>query len=267
MGTKLSELTESTVLASTDILHTRTSGGVDKKITGSNFVATLDTLLLENYGIYRMFKGLNAVNLTNFLNNTQPQIDGNSAIEIDGGVYWNTSNVSITGSTSNSTWYDIQLTPSGTSFTAAFVARGSGIFNNNKQGLYNGTPRVVACVYRDSSGNFNQKNILNVQNRTVEITLAIGSWNMQSTSNLAIVHGLGTPQDKIISCVIGIYKDSTGQYFPEYYEDGVDGNPGLVWNINSSNVSMAVNTGKIFDSSSFSSTSINRGYIFLRYRI
>ena len=50
MGKKLSELIEATAVAITDIFHLRTTGGIDKKITGKNLIDTSLNLIFTTKG-------------------------------------------------------------------------------------------------------------------------------------------------------------------------------------------------------------------------
>ena len=59
--------------------------------------------------ISNAYKGLNRVVLTNYTGTGKPAIAANSVCEINGTLYTNPSEVAITGSTVNTTWYDILL--------------------------------------------------------------------------------------------------------------------------------------------------------------
>jgi hypothetical protein len=259
MGYKLSQLTEAIAIAVSDILHLRTTGGIDKKFT----YQTLYDQMFTAPGWFRIIKGLNAVNLTNYDTTSAPAIDANSAVEIGGSIYYNTSNVSITGSTSNSTWYDILLTPTGTTFTASYVARGTGTWNEDKQGLYSGSNRVVACVYRDASGNFINKNILQVVNRTISIVIEIGDWNMDTTLSVQPTHGLTVGNIRSVKAVI--------RNDPGTVTYVLNGSPNTgeayIGSIGATSLTLGRRTTGFFDNTTFDSTSYNRGWIPIEYKV
>lgn len=255
MGTKLSDLTAATSIALTDIVHLRTTGGVDKKITKDN-------LFLD------IIKKYMAIQLTEYTTTTVPQIAGSGACEINGVIYTNTSAITITGSTSNSTWYDILLTPSGSSYTASFIARGTGVWSDSKQGLYSGNNRVVACVYRDGSGNFIRKNTIVVIDRSVLLNFEIGDWNMQSTTTLNIAHGLAI--DDIVGTGKVLIKYDTGtQIIPLTISlltgSNLSGDGDI--SFSSTNLILERRSTGIFDSANFNATSFNRGWAPIKYRV
>ena len=112
MGTKMSQLVEATTIDNTDIMHLRTTGGIDKKITFANVLSA------------RLI-GYQAVQLTEVDTVNVPQIAAGGVCEINGVLLSNGGNLSISGTTANNNWYEILLTPSGTTYTASFIAHGS----------------------------------------------------------------------------------------------------------------------------------------------
>lgn len=258
---KMDELTATGIISYNDIMHLRTPGGIDKKIT---FEDLLDSL----------FKGMNNIQLTEFTTFTVPKIAAGGSCEINGKIRTNSSELTITGSTSNNNWYDILLTPSGGTYTASFVARNTGVWSNVKQGLYSGNNRVVACVFRDSSGNFISKNILIVISRTVKIKAEF-IWNMEPVPNseIAVAHGLSNiTKMKTVEAMI---RNDTGNVM--YRVDGyVHGsNLAFRWSgmgsppetvINTNNVYIYRATGFI-GSTEFNSTSIIRGAVIITYEV
>lgn len=212
-------------------------------------------------------KGLNLVVLTEYTTSVVPAINANSVIEIDGVRYTNPSEVAITGATVNSTWYDILLTPSGTTFTASFIARGTGVWSDSKQGLYDGNNRVVAIVYRDGSGNFINKNILNVINRTIEIKMEIGDWDMDATTIVTPLHGFsGASKIRGLDVIIRT-DDSTTHY--SFNSFGVVSPENFSQSIifTSTGVQLTRDLDGFFDGIGFDSISFNRGWIIITYEV
>lgn len=216
----------------------------------------------------RLFKGFMSVALTNYTGTGQPAIVASCGAEINGSFYINPSEVAITGSTSNSTWYDILLTPSGSTFTASFIARGTGVWSDSKQGIYSGNNRVVACVYKDGSGNFINKNVLIVANRTIKIGMEIGDWDMQAGVRLTITEaklGIDTTKIRIVNVLIR-------------HDDGLVCNletghlnnasvAGRWWIDTGTSLVLDRVTGGSFNSVNFDSTSYNRGWIAIEYEV
>lgn len=257
MATKLSDLTAATNVAAGDLIHIRTMGGIDKKITKSDFI----TSIISSPELAFSFKGMSTIQLTEYDTTTVPEIAANCACEIDGTIYNNTSAITISGSTSNSTWYDILLTPSGTSYLASFVARETGVWSDSKQGLYSGNNRVIACVYRDGSGNFINKNVLTVRNRIVEIKMEIGTWDMyvsgSGISYKQVYHGLSSG---FINAEYTVYvhrDDLARAYILAQPHDHY---------IMNSYIYLGYD-GSTFNTTDFNSTGINRGYVILRYKV
>jgi hypothetical protein len=260
MGTKLSQLTEATATADSDIYHLRTTGGIDKKISRLNLFSAINARaqLIED-----LTEGLMRIDIGNYLNNSAPVILAGSVIEINGSIYSTSINVSITGSTSNSTWYDILLTPSGSTFTASYIARGTGTYDNARNGLYSGTNRVVACVYRDGSGNFINKNTLDIINRTVKIKIEIGDWNMDTTLSVQPTHGVTVDDIRSVKAVI--------RNDPGTVTYVLNGSPNTgeayIASIGATSLTLGRRTTGFFDNTTFDSTSYNRGWITIEYQV
>lgn len=95
--------------------------------------------------------------------------------------------------------------------------------------------------------------------------LNIGAWNMQSTTSVDILHGLGSSiaWKKIVSAEAIIMKDDLSLSRPlVYFGDGavVINESGL-----GTSIRLTRTAAGIFATASYSSTAINRGYIIFRY--
>jgi len=93
--------------------------------------------------------------------------------------------------------------------------------------------------------------------------IEIGDWNMNSSgsgfTSKTIAHGLAD-HEKIRAYSVLIRNDAGTDLRDLHVETGtgVDG-------INSTNINLVANTGSFFDTATYSSTSINRGYIKIEY--
>lgn len=102
------------------------------------------------------------------------------------------------------------------------------------------------------------------------VVLEIGSWNMDTTAQRAVAHGIGSPQYQTI--VVGkviIFHDMGGSIYPlEYFSDAVDPNliGGGIGLITSLNINLYRRTGGPFDGASFDNAAINRGLVPFWYR-
>ena len=216
------------------------------------------------------FKGMLEIALTNYTTTGIPQIVADSNVEINGSYYTNTVVVSITGATVNDTWYDILLTPSGTTFTATYIARGTGVWSDSKHGLYSGNNRVVACVKRDSSSSvWINKNILVVNNRTIGVKIEIGDWDMDLLTSKTVAHETGD-RTKIRSVDAFIRNDTSSRYATlAQFSNTTDPNllAAGVSEVTNATMTLLRRTGGIFDNTSYDSTSYNRGWIYLIYEV
>jgi len=99
----------------------------------------------------------------------------------------------------------------------------------------------------------------------------IGDWNMDSTSTKAVAHGISNYKKiRSISCIVRSDDDSEylnlnvsigsseGSYKSAGYINGVS-------LLDSSNIALARESGMYFDSTSFDSTSYNRGWVTIQY--
>jgi len=113
--------------------------------------------------------GYQAISLTNFDNDSEPQVCAGSTIEIAGALFEFTSNESITGwgAIGNNNDVYIKCVVSGTSVTAEFTTA-APTWSESKQGWYVGLDRYIGGLYKDASGNYTKKRYL----KTIETTSA-----------------------------------------------------------------------------------------------
>ncbi len=214
-------------------------------------------------------KGLLEIALTHYTDTTVPAIAAGGTVDINGALYKNPVEVAIGGATANSTWYDILLTPSNRTFTASFIARETGAWSDSKQGLYSGNNRVVACVWRNASAEFINKNILVVNNRTCKVKVEIGSWNMDSTASVAIDVGVTNTRIRDITVLIRINDDSIiiEINYPLNSGLGYDSTKIGYFSIRPTGINIARRDSSYFDSAVFNDPNINRGWIPIEYEV
>jgi len=258
----ISDLTEKTEFLSTDLFHLRTVGNIDQKITGAN--------------LFSFLIGFQAIQLTNYTGVGKPAIVAGGTVEINGVIYRNSIEVSISGATVNTTWYDILLTPSGTTFTASFVARETGVWSDSKQGLYDSDNRVIACAYRNTSdADWINKNILVVVNRTCKVKMEVGDWDMNATQSVTVIHGLENYFANMRSIKVIIRSDSGGTlHMHDLYQFADAADPTLISGgvrdmlpTSSTGIVLRRRTGGAFDGTVFDETSYNRGWVTLEYEV
>lgn len=228
--------------------------------------------------------GYQAISLTNFDNDSEPQIAAGSVVEIGGALFEAAANENITrwSEVSNNTDAWIKLVVSGSTATAEFTHI-APTWSTSKQGWYSGPQRRIGGLYKDGSGNYtikwlypapndlvNQEMIREGQTRPLlEKVLEIGDWNMDADSSKAVAHGL--THSKIISIKVIIRDDSDSNRSDLVGTQDIagtlhyKGSTSLdATNINLSRVP-STNNG-LFDNTNYDSTSYNRGYVSVKYR-
>lgn len=219
---------------------------------------------VDHFNLLNSLKGMNHIILTNYKTTGKPAIVANSQIEINGAIYTNPTEVAITGVTPNDSWRDILLTPNGTSFLASFIAPGIAAWSDSRQGIYSGNDRVPAIVFIDGSGDFINKNVLIVNNRTVEIKMQIGSWSMVAESAIALdMYTLGS---MLRSVYITIIQDASLNITPlGLGEFAIAGN--YAWEPGNPGIAIVRTSGGFYDSSGYNDLNINRGFITITYEV
>lgn len=106
-------------------------------------------------------RGMLALSLTNYDNDSEPQIAAGSIVEIGDAIFQFTAAESITGwgSIGDNNDVYIKLVVSGTAVTASFTTV-APTWSTSKQGWYDGLDRYVAWLRKDGSGNYTAKRLL-----------------------------------------------------------------------------------------------------------
>jgi hypothetical protein len=104
-----------------------------------------------------------------------------------------------------------------------------------------------------------------VNQKRTEI-IELGDWNMNTTTNIDIAHGL--EYDDIIEAQVWIRNDANT--IKDNIGTGVDATDttpqGYVGEIDATNVNIVRLTGGKFDAAGYSTTSYNRGWLILTYK-
>ena len=110
----------------------------------------------------RIARGYHGVSLTNYENDSEPQVAAGSGVEVGGAFYEFTALESITGwgAISNDTVAYIKVVPAGAAITVEFVAA-APTWSTSKQGWYVGNDRYLFDLSRGaSSGVYSSKRAL-----------------------------------------------------------------------------------------------------------
>jgi len=112
--------------------------------------------------------GYQAISLTNFDNDSEPQVCAGSTIEIAGALFEFTSNESITGwgAIGNNNDVYIKCVVAGTSVTAEFTTA-PPTWSTSKQGWYDSLDRYIGGCYKDGSGNYTKKYLFDPTGRLI----------------------------------------------------------------------------------------------------
>jgi hypothetical protein len=218
-------------------------------------------------------KGMMGLSLTNYDNNSLPQIASGSWAEVAGSIYKWTSNDSISGSPSSGNINYIALIPGG-SGSSAYVTptwtTTAPVWSDAHQGWYDGTSRYVGGCWYDGT-NYRHKFLFD-KGRDVlrKFVIDIGDWNMHvsdgGTDQNLVAHGL-SDIEKIRSIDVMIRRDSGLTYiYPLVKTNQTDPDGGIA-SVNVADIYLAVRTGGYFDTTGFDETSYNRGWITIEVEI
>lgn len=98
--------------------------------------------------------------------------------------------------------------------------------------------------------------------------IEIGDWNMDSSSTSSVIHGLSTTEWKTVkNSIVTIRNDDDNEYYKlEMCDTSGNNTGGSIISIGSTVFNLARITGGFFDSTSFDSTSYNRGWVTFFYQ-
>ena len=95
----------------------------------------------------------------------------------------------------------------------------------------------------------------------------IGDWDMDTDATKNVAHGLSTDYKKIRSVRAIIRNDTDVTYYPLDSAGAGGSVAGGIVNIDGTNIQLIRETGGIFDGVGFTSTSYNRGWVFIWYEV
>lgn len=215
--------------------------------------------------------GFAAVSLTHFTDTAEPSIASGSKIEISGALYEFTADETGTGwggiGASNTVY--ILLTPSGASVSWSYTTT-APTWDTAKQGFYSGSNRVIGGLYKDAGGLYTSKWLCdaNCMQRTQKKTIEIGDWNMDTTANVQVPHGLTVTSIRTISAMVRT-DDDNSRIPLDAFTDGAD--PALVGGgvsyADATSISLWRRTGGRFDTTDYNATTYNRGWITIEWEM
>lgn len=227
--------------------------------------------------------GYQAVSLTNFDNDSEPQLAAGSVVEIGGALFEAAALESISGwaGISNDSDVYIKLTVSGSTATAAFTTD-PPTWSTSKQGWYDGDDRYIGGLYKDGSGNYaikwlypadpgdplNQEMIREGQTRPLlEKVLEIGDWDMDATENVGpFAAQIPRTNTQFISVTIRADNSDLYDFKAPYATGDFDIGGYWIWSDGFGGLKLYRVNGGRFDSVNFDSTSFNRGWVYIKYR-
>lgn len=233
--------------------------------------------------------GYQAISLTEFSSDLEPEIAAGSKVEIGGALFEFVGNESITGWAGIGAGNDvyIKLTVAGAAVTASFTTT-PPTWSESKQGFYDALERYIGGLYKDAGGDYTRKFLYgkwyeNNQNviiradgsieaaggvktgseRIITETYSLGSWNMDAVQDKEITHGL-TPGSirRVTASIMGDDGVSWLEHCwtgPGFAVPGI----GILWN--DTIIRLRVYPTGIFDSTSFDDIGVVRGYCFIDY--
>lgn len=236
--------------------------------------------------------------LSNFNNTSEPQIAGDFEIAGSIGVFASYDSITGWGTLGNGTVYIKVVPDTGAGTVAAQFTDVAPTWDPVKQGWYgtgaNANHRYFFRLTKTGASGYEDKRRLNDTGdsaiakyktdqdlRTTDsasfasidfgggamerVVLNIGAWDMDNDASVAVSHGLSdVTKIRGASCIIQNDLETTvyplGQMLASTSSDG--GSVGFS-TISASQINLLRQTGGGFDSSSFSSTLINRGWVIL----
>lgn len=225
-------------------------------------------------------KGHIQISISNFDATTEPKIQAGSNLEVNGSYYEVLIEESITGwsGISNDTQdVFIKCIPAENACSFAFTTT-APTWSDSKQGWYATNDRYTNYMLSRgaSSAVYSNKRLI-PKDITVLDWLApkvvdIGDWNMDSTVDVTIA--LGVPAESVKTVSVLIRDDTETSLLPMTpYPSGNSTEPPSdfngVWKrliVSSDSIFITRLTGGVFDSTSYDSTSYNRGWITIEYK-
>ena len=228
--------------------------------------------------------GYQAISLTNFGNDSEPEIAAGSKVEI-GGALFEFPLESITGwaGIGNNQNVYIKLVVAGLDVTAEFTIV-APTWSTSKQGFYDGLDRYIGGLYKDASGNYTTKYLFGREqegkiagadglskiedgifwkNKKVDI----GNWDMDTNASVDVT--IDVESEKVRGIDVIIRNDTPGATYPlnKYNLSAGEIEGGVEYLTASApwQVRLSRRTGGYFNNSNFNATPYNRGWITVWY--
>ena len=229
--------------------------------------------------------GYQAISLTEYDSDLEPEIAAGSKIEISGALFEFAAPESITGwagiALSTDAW--IKLVVTGATVAAEFTDV-APTWDTAKQGWYDGLDRYIGGLYKDGSGDYTLKYLYHfVGNSNLKIfgdgtigiwdglgflakkVVEIGDWDMDTNAAINVAHGLGDKWAKIRSIQVIIREDEDTTYLPlNSVNEGDDLNGGIT-GFNNVHINLRRIAEETFDNAYFNLTPFNRGWVTIEY--
>jgi len=202
---------------------------------------------------------------------TKPEIAEGSIIEVGGSLYQADADTALTdeGGLIDGTVH-IKLVPAGGGASVVPTLTNDVIpaWDAVKAGWYDGTDKFLPFEMDKASAVYTNKIERSYKTRPNELftkVLDIGVWNMDADSSLSVTHGLQTNAEiRKVTCLV-INDLQTHKYDIGQMTTLTGVGSGGVGAIGSTSITLLRTNGGIFDSTSFSSSVINRGVMVIEY--
>jgi hypothetical protein len=145
--------------------------------------------------------GYQAISLTHWDDNVEPQIAAGSKLESGSALYDFPALESITGlaGIANSSQIYIKTVVAGTAITAAGTIT-APTWSTSKQGWYTGTDRVIGGMYKDSGGNYTKKWLYRANSGGIQTIKEYGDGTVEFLGN--IVGTFTMPDNSVVDSKI-----------------------------------------------------------------
>ncbi len=228
-------------------------------------------MMLET--IIKSYKGKAAITISEYSTSAAPVVKVGSVFEDNGAFFIvETSDITPTGyaGITNSTTFYLYWDESASVFIYSNTAP---TWSDVLQDWYNSNDRAFFSMFKDSGGTLYERKCLLLTQNNLQIgggiqtdnavlktkVIEIGDWNMDTTTDLVLNHGISDPT-KII-CVDGLIRnDADSTRYAFFSNTG-----GNMIQIVGSTIRPSIVTGGLFDAGIFVSTSYNRGWLIITY--
>ncbi len=212
------------------------------------------------------------ITLTNYDNDTAPQVTAGSIFVNNGAQFENTTLVTPTGyaGLTNSTTFYLYYDESGGVFIFSNTVP---TWSDAKQGWYNGNDRAFFSIFKDSGGTLYQTKLSLIHKSNNQIAgglqtdnilvkthvVPIGIWDMTGgTKNVTLPTGI--TYANIISIIAMVRNDAnTGRY----HLQGINGG----YTLTSTQITLEREAGGIFNGANFNDGGLDRGIVTIQYEV